>query len=139
MRAQVAKSVEIVSFTVEGVPVPWMRSEQCGKRHYSSPAMTAAKERIAYAFCAGASRAWPLDGRYKLSLRFVLPDYHQRDWDNLGKLVSDALKNLAWHDDNQVMRAIVDKVVDVGRPSRTDVEIEYLGKWPVPRRRRSTP
>jgi Holliday junction resolvase RusA-like endonuclease len=30
------------------------------------------------------------------------PDTYKPDWDNLGKLVCDALNGVAWHDDAQV-------------------------------------
>src|SRR5688572_19403157 len=46
--------------------------------------------------------AWDLDGAYELLMMFDLPDYKTRDWDNLGKNVSDALNGVAWRDDNQV-------------------------------------
>lgn len=37
------------------------------------------------------------------------PDTYKPDWDNLGKLVCDALNGVAYADDAQVTRAVVDK------------------------------
>ena len=37
------------------------------------------------------------------------PDTYKADWDNLGKLISDALTGCAYVDDAQVTRAVVDK------------------------------
>lgn len=31
------------------------------------------------------------------------------DWDNIGKVVCDALNGLAWHDDSQIVEALVEK------------------------------
>jgi Holliday junction resolvase RusA-like endonuclease len=126
--------LERVTFTVPGVPVPWARARKCGKRHFTAPEMAAHMERVAYAFQAAAARSWPLDGMYSLYLLFVLPDYKTRDWDNLAKLIGDALNTLAWRDDNQITRAEVDKLVDAARPSCTKVTIDCVGRWPVRRR-----
>jgi len=126
--------LESVAFTVPGVPVPWQRSKQSGKRHYTAPEVTGHMERVAYTFqSAVADRAgtWALDGVYRLHLTFVLPDYKTRDWDNLAKLVSDALNTLAWHDDNQVMLGHVEKRVSPDLESCTGVTIVRLGPWPV--------
>lgn len=49
------------------------------------------------------------------------PDTYKADWDNLGKLVSDALTGCAYADDAQVTRAVVDK-----RPRRRDQEEHML-------------
>lgn len=46
------------------------------------------------------------------------------DWDNVGKIITDALNGLAWHDDAQIARATVSKVYTAEEPR---VEI-YLKK-----------
>ncbi len=44
------------------------------------------------------------------------------DWDNIGKLVSDALNGIAWHDDAQVVTSIVEKHYTADKP-RIEVKI----------------
>lgn len=129
-------ALKSMSFEVPGLPVPWMRAQKRGKRHFTAPGMAAHKERVAYAFQAARAPAWRLDGKYELTLEFWLPDYAVRDWDNLAKLVSDALNKLAWNDDNQVMRATVEKYIDPAWSSRTYVTIERIGDWPARRKAR---
>lgn len=45
------------------------------------------------------------------------------DWDNYGKLVSDSLNSLFWHDDSQVVDGHVQKFYS--RTPRTEIEIRY--------------
>ena len=46
------------------------------------------------------------------------------DWDNLGKIISDALNKLAYHDDSQIVSAHVEKWYS-DKP-RVEVEIEEV-------------
>lgn len=49
------------------------------------------------------------------------------DWDNLGKLVSDALNGIIWVDDRQVIDARVMKLPCPKGQERTEVTVESLG------------
>jgi Holliday junction resolvase RusA-like endonuclease len=46
------------------------------------------------------------------------------DWDNVGKLITDALNNLAYHDDSQIVNCTVEKYYS--KQSRVEVEIEEV-------------
>lgn len=48
------------------------------------------------------------------------------DWDNLGKLVSDALNGVLWEDDRQVTEATVVKLPSAKGQERTEVVVESL-------------
>lgn len=61
--------------------------------------------------------------RAEAELNMIFPT-KKPDWDNIGKIVTDALNGLAWHDDAQIVRATVSKVYTVEEPR---VEI-YLKK-----------
>ena len=47
------------------------------------------------------------------------------DWDNLGKIISDALNGLAYHDDSQIVTATVEKWYSL--EPRVEVEIREIG------------
>ena len=53
----------------------------------------------------------------------------REDWDNLGKLVCDALNGIAWVDDRQIVRAVVEKhrCGQLDNRPRTEVVIEWEG------------
>ena len=48
------------------------------------------------------------------------------DWDNIGKIISDALNDVAWHDDTQVVEAHVKKCY--GITPMVCVRIEPVGE-----------
>ena len=47
------------------------------------------------------------------------------DWDNIGKIISDALNGLAYHDDSQIVTATVEKWYSDN--PRVEVEIQEIG------------
>jgi Holliday junction resolvase RusA-like endonuclease len=47
------------------------------------------------------------------------------DWDNVGKIISDALNGLAYHDDSQIVTATVEKWYST--EPRVEVEIQEMG------------
>jgi Holliday junction resolvase RusA-like endonuclease len=60
-----------------------------------------------------------------LVLAFYLKGEGRGDWDNFGKLVSDALNGRAWNDDRQVRMAGVN-IYSHSQEPRTEVEIYDL-------------
>ena len=48
------------------------------------------------------------------------------DWDNIGKLVTDALNGLAWHDDAQIVESVVIKEYTAEKP-RIEIRISKKG------------
>lgn len=47
------------------------------------------------------------------------------DWDNIGKIISDSLNGLAYHDDSQIVTATVEKWYST--EPRVEVEIREIG------------
>lgn len=47
------------------------------------------------------------------------------DWDNIGKIISDALNGLAYHDDSQIVDAVVEKYYSI--EPRVEIQIEEIG------------
>ena len=44
------------------------------------------------------------------------------DWDNIGKIIADALNGVAWHDDAQITQATVHKVYGVTPMVRVEIK-----------------
>lgn len=119
-----------ISFVVPGPPVPWQRAGTTRSgRHYTperSKEHRAAIQKFAMV-AAYRQPEWNAGATsYKLTLRFFLPDSRARDWDNLGKQVSDALNKLLYEDDRRIDEVSISKRIDRARP-RTEVELEVLG------------
>ncbi len=113
----------MIAFVVAGDPVPWERDDANGRRRYTAPRTRAQKRLVAAA--ARIAGAVPLAGPMKLTVTAYRATRRRCDWDNIGKLVSDALNGVCWHDDSQVEDAHVKKRYDHERP-RTEVEVEPL-------------
>lgn len=101
-----------LTFTVDGI-VPWARSGQRGRAHYTQPKVKQHQRKIALA--AKAAGAVPVEGPVSVRLVFdydtdtttiVIEDGDGKatrpDVDNLAKLCLDALNGIAWRDDGQV-------------------------------------
>ena len=119
-----------ISFVVPGPPVPWQRAGTTRSgRHYTperSKEHRAAIQKFAMV-AAYRQPEWNAGATsYKLTLRFFLPDSRARDWDNLGKQVSDALNKLLYEDDRRIDEVSISKRIDRARP-RSAVELEVLG------------
>ena len=53
------------------------------------------------------------------------------DWDNLGKPVCDAANEVLWHDDCQVVRGVVEKIVGrQGEPGRLEILVRPMEALP---------
>lgn len=113
-------------FDVPGIPVPKARA-RVGRRGGFTPKRTADYTRVvrdaASLMVALLGREWDTNAaHYRLTVYVVPlapkkqrgPDELRGDWDNYGKLVSDALNGVAWKDD----RAVVDARVVVCVPTR---------------------
>ena len=66
-----------------------------------------------------------IDFDFALEVDAYLPDGRTKDWDNIGKLISDALNGIAYKDDKQVKDGHVRLFVDKNNP-RTDVRLYIL-------------
>ena len=120
-----------ISFTVEGDPFGWQRA---GQNRYTGAVYTQAKTRqheqlVAWAYrIAAKGYMFPADTYVSLQviaymkipksatkakraqmLSGEIRPIVKPDWDNLGKLVSDALNGVAYDDDKCVVSASVQK------------------------------
>jgi Holliday junction resolvase RusA-like endonuclease len=120
-----------IAFTVLGVPVPWQRSGTTrGGRHYTPTKSVEARAAIQKSAMIASYRCPSWNARaksYGLTLTFYLPDRHVRDWDNLGKQVSDALNKLLYPDDRLIDEVRIRKRYDDPERPRTEAELEVLG------------
>lgn len=59
--------------------------------------------------------------RERMARREVVPVI-KPDWDNIGKIIADALNGVAWHDDAQITQATVHKVYGIIPRVRVDIK-----------------
>lgn len=120
----------LLRFVIDGRPARWQRTGGKGRARYTEADMRRAKKHVAT--CARAAmRAMGLRKALEGPLVMVIDTYRPRkrdatpDWDNLGKLVSDALNKVAYRDDAQVVSGTVNKhdTRQVGGAERTVVVI----------------
>ena len=106
-------------------------------RMYTPKETVAAERAIGYAYRARAKgqrarmgtevtvqirahKRLPKSARHRPMPFFVKPDA-----DNIAKLVCDALNGVAYKDDNQVTRIVVEKVERTDADDRTEVTVEW--------------
>jgi Holliday junction resolvase RusA-like endonuclease len=118
----------LIFFTVPGKPVGKARPRFSRRGGVWTPSETIAQEeRVRQAWAAAGSPDIPGLVQIVLAFSFVRPASHfkktgdlntiglaavpggHRDWDNLAKLVTDALNGLAFEDDRLICRAVVMK------------------------------
>lgn len=101
-----------------GIAAEFLR--QCGK---SMPAGSAVKLTVAAFMPIPKSAA---KKRREAMLSGEIRPTVKPDWDNIGKLVADALNGVAYDDDKCVVEAVVRKIYS-DRP-RVEVEVSEVGK-----------
>ena len=122
--AQVSDTNALIIFEILGQPVAKARP-RLGRYGgiYTPTATTDQEERIRWAFlAAGYSPQTRTASSFALLVRCYFKGKALSDWDNLGKLVSDALNGMVWKDDRQVTMATVEKFAQDPNP-RTEVRI----------------
>ena len=130
-----------VTFEIDGPPVPWQRSRQNGKLHFISKEQAAARKVVAV-LCKAAMRGQPIfDGPLRMDIlavwqwpksfsekrRKTAGEFHKisrPDSDNVSKLICDALNEVAYQDDAQVVELHVLK--QFGPRAFTRVTIEQI-------------
>lgn len=113
----------MISFVVEGDPVPWERAASNGGRRFTAPRTRAYEQLIADA--ARRAGATPVACPMRLRLRFFRATAQRCDVDNLAKSIQDALNGVAYQDDSQIEHLDVSKAIDRECP-RVEVEVEPL-------------
>lgn len=120
----------IAKFTVPGSPVSWQRAGSAANgRRFTQPKTRDQEEKIQWLYTLSRKTvklsAEDYDkGRFAIEVDAFIPNLIQRDVDNFGKLVMDALNKVAYRDDSQVWDLHVTKVLDPSDP-RTEVRV-YL-------------
>ena len=95
------------SFHVPGEPQAWKRVARGrhGKSHVPEETKVA-KVEVARCFQAENTGHDLITGPVEVRMDFVT-NSEAKDWDNLAKLVCDALNRVAWNDDRQIWHAEV--------------------------------
>ncbi len=114
--------------TVPGAPVSWKRAKRSFDHSYTDPLAAMHMDRIR-AFARNAGYRRPMAAPFRLTTRFYkdMPPWDLRfgDWDNLTKIVKDALNRLVWEDDRWVVR-IGEGGKFTDSVPRTEIEIEQI-------------
>ena len=142
--------MKTLSFTIDGEPFAKERHRTTKTGHTYTPEKTVNYENRVYAaFCAVKPNNWtPHDGPVLMTVRafFAIPpswpkwkqrayeteatlSVHQRDYDNIEKIITDALNKIAFLDDRQVSTGGCRKYHS--RRPRLEVEFTF---YPKPRR-----
>ena len=106
----------ILTATIEGRCVPWMRASSRGRQRYTPADQRAYQRHVRAVVARAAPRQWPLDMRYALELVVYEPDARRRDLSNELKTIEDALNATAWADDSQIDAIGVVRRIDRVRP-----------------------
>ena len=144
-----------ITFTIPGPPQgkerPRVVRDTSGRVHTYTPDKTADYERLArerYKRAGGVRLPDEAAVRLVVTAGFPVPKSASRknrarmlagelrpakrpDFDNIGKIVADALNGVAWRDDAQVVEAKLVKIY-VDGPGETTVEIGAAGKEDKP-------
>lgn len=131
-----------LSFVVPGPPVPCGRprvvrrkrgAANVGKIVTFMPDKTRNYEQH-FRLCAQAAvsrirGSWPLDwAKYGVELK-VFRNEERGDWDNYGKVASDALNGVLWRDDGRVVvgQVVMPEGLD-GGPPRAEMRVWLIGE-----------
>ncbi len=112
----------VCTFTVPGQPVPKARPRVVKGRAYTPHRTAGAEKRIAEYLKVKYPHLVPVAVRVDVSLMFHLKGAQTADWDNLAKLVCDALNGKVWLDDRQIATATVE-VVEHSNSPRTVIDV----------------
>ena len=113
-----------ITFTLPGPPIPWHRARLSrsnridggGVRHYKDKRDVAYQQGISMQamhalqlWTQSFKKPWDPSGEWELECEFHVHDLVKKDIDNLVKQVMDALSEVAYDDDKQVVRLVVTK------------------------------
>lgn len=140
--------VHFVQFVLPGRPQRWRRTGGFGKRRYEPTEQKSTKATIqvlALQAIGKLRESWPQDLMYRLRVDayWDVPTTRHRkrdpvrmrpnpiassDWDNIGKLIGDALEGICWANDKQIVDGRTLKwEANQGEGPRTVVSIWGLG------------
>lgn len=135
--------MSVVSFTVEGEPVPWSRAGQNGRFRYTPAHVRQFQDWIKLCARQAMQGRDPIAGPVKLAFTAVLPiptsfpnwkreaaeagavlPAKRPDLDNLEKTVADASNGIVWADDCQICDSETRKIY--GAKPRLEIRIEPM-------------
>lgn len=120
-----------MSVMVLGAPRPWSRA-RVGEdgSHYTPQKCRDAKREFAKVAAAQRPGCWPMQAAFSLDVLCCFTGAAPADWDNLGKLPSDAFNKVLWNDDRQVLEGRVRKV-PFHHQALTTLVVTVLGPMPA--------
>lgn len=95
-----------------------------GRRRYMKTEAKNQKEQYQWE----AKSQWkgkPLEGDLIAEIKLYFKDKRRRDWDNWHKISMDALEGIAYKDDSQIKKAVVEKFLDKEQP-RIEIKLEQV-------------
>lgn len=116
------------TFIVVGPPQPWQRAGSSAKGvRYTQKETKLYQQAIkVQALVAGFGRPeWPKDARYSVAVHAYFANRRDRDLDNVAKSVCDALNGVAYDDDSQIDKLVVERKHDKEHP-RTVIRLEVI-------------
>lgn len=115
----------MIRFTVPGRPVPAARMTQRGK-FVNKQAQRYLSYKSKVGWIAKQHRIKQLDGPVAVEVYVYLHGGRQGDADNYGKSITDSLNMVAYRDDAQVKRLVVEKRECGPSEERAEVVIEAM-------------
>ncbi|WP_449281216.1 RusA family crossover junction endodeoxyribonuclease [Leucobacter sp.] len=113
-----------VAFTVGGEPLPKSRPRaKAGQRAFTPKPTRDAEKRVAGAFRSTHPGFAPLTGRLMFVVTFYRATRRRVDVDNLVKLCTDALNEVAYVDDEQIEEIHAKRIYGAGDTARTIIRI----------------
>jgi Holliday junction resolvase RusA-like endonuclease len=141
-----------LAFTVFGVAVPKGNMRAIHLKGMQYPIVTDSNRNVkswSQLVAEGANRALAqlpeaertmLDGAVRLTVAFYLPRPKKfkrgvpvahlttPDWDKLARAIGDALAHVVYHDDKQIVEAVIGKFyAEADAPPRVDIRVEPTG------------
>ena len=134
----------MIKLTIPGEPCAKQRPRTTKQGHTYTPQKTVNYETLVRELYILQNFRQQLEGELVMTVRayFTIPKSASKkkaadmvggrirptkrpDWDNVGKIISDALNGLAYRDDSQIVRATVEKYYS--DEPRVEVEIQEIG------------
>lgn len=113
-------------FTVHGEPIPKSRPRaKAGQRPFTPKRVVVGEKNVRSAFQIAYPDWEPLaaDVRLRIDVTFYRATRHRVDTDNLLKLVTDALNDVAFADDEQITNIHAYRIYGAGENARTEVRL----------------
>lgn len=92
----------VLSFVVNGPPVPKARARVVNGHAYTPPKTRAYERLVATVASLHVRAGWRRDAKYALFVQAFFADRRRADLDNVVKAIADACNGIVWHDDSQV-------------------------------------